>query len=186
MFLCLRVINWLLSPLVHREVKGHCQPLTWRQIFRSFHSTGKEKRIIIKTESCWIHKERERDWSCERYVFTRLCCLCHTWIMDELVIINPAFSGTVVWRSRGTAKGRTEHWKQPNRDQTWQLECEEQVHSLSPKEMIHVWDAAWRRVRIKTEPLGESTAICECCLTRTVRHEGLISFESEYNFCHSV
>lgn len=27
--------------------------------------------------------------------------------MDELVIINPAYRGSVVWRSSGTAKGRT-------------------------------------------------------------------------------
>lgn len=28
--------------------------------------------------------------------------------MDDLVIINPAYSGSVVWRSAGTATGRTE------------------------------------------------------------------------------
>lgn len=31
--------------------------------------------------------------------------------MDELVIINPAYSGSVVWWSGGTAKGRTEQQK---------------------------------------------------------------------------
>lgn len=28
--------------------------------------------------------------------------------MDELVIINPAYSGSAVWRRAGTDKGRTE------------------------------------------------------------------------------
>lgn len=31
--------------------------------------------------------------------------------MDELVIINPAYSGSVVWWSSGTATGRTEQRK---------------------------------------------------------------------------
>lgn len=49
--------------------------------------------------------------------------------MDELVIINPAYSGSVVWWSGGTAKGRTEQRKAerdvPAETEPDKQECEE-------------------------------------------------------------
>lgn len=74
-------------------------------------SLKKKAWILTNTWRLW-ESEDAKLWALR--VYQTVSCLCHIWIMDELVIINPTSSGTAVWWSGGRAKGRTEHRKQPS------------------------------------------------------------------------
>lgn len=106
-------------------------------------SLKKKAWILTNTWRLW-ESEDAKLWALR--VYQTVSCLCHIWIMDELVIINPTSSGTAVWWSGGRAKGRTEHRKQPSGARARQPEREERARSLSEgKESEFEEEREWRR-----------------------------------------
>lgn len=132
---------------------------------------------FFKFPSCWnirsvwmSEESEEARWSgaanvlrVERtHVYQIVSCLCQEWIMDELVIINPAYSGSAAWRCGGTDKGRTES----RRDDLWAGWAKQHGNSLCLKGK----NSRTERKRRQICTFGSPLSVCAAPVLQRVHH----------------
>lgn len=136
-------------------------------------SLKKKAWILTNTWRLW-ESEDAKLWALR--VYQTVSCLCHIWIMDELVIINPTSSGTAVWWSGGRAKGRTEHRKQPSGAGARQPEPDSRSARSERAVCLKEKNQSLKKSVSDDGAVGESAPMCE---RRFNTHGVSIAFESE-------